>query len=209
MARKRSGKAVKKRPTKSRTKRSPSAPGKRSAARTAAAKSRSGRSAGAKTVAAKGRSEQSVAPKTIAARSASARSAATESAAATARSESLADGHRALRERIERERQTAIEQLRLLGISPHTHGEEPRGDADHPRDEGDQAQASERQDLGVLTRERLADRINRLSAALARLHDGTYGQCEVCGGPIEPPRLAVLPDVTTCLSCQRERERAS
>jgi RNA polymerase-binding transcription factor len=127
---------------------------------------------------------------------------------ATKRSRSEDRRQRKVRERIERDRQTAIEQLRALGISPSRdgHGE---ADADHPRDEGDQAQASERQDLGVMTRERLAERIKRLSAALDRLQDGTYGQCEICGNAIEPPRLDALPDVTTCLACQRERERAA
>ena len=115
---------------------------------------------------------------------------------------------RQVRERLERDRQAAIDQLRALGIAP---GSDRRAgaDADDPRDEGDQAQASERHDVGIMTRERLADRINRLSAALGRLHDGTYGQCEVCGNAIQPARLEASPDVTTCLACQRERERAA
>ena len=31
---------------------------------------------------------------------------------------------------------------------------------------------------------------------------GTYGQCEVCGGPIGDERLAAVPDATRCISCQ-------
>ena len=126
-------------------------------------------------------------------------------------SRSEARGSRAgkVRERIERERQASIEQLRRLGISLDTGRAAADGDGNRPSDEGDQAQASERLDLGMMTRERLADRINRLTAALERLHDGTYGRCEMCGHAIEPPRLEALPDATTCLSCQRERERAA
>ena len=111
------------------------------------------------------------------------------------------------RERIERARNEAIGQLRALGISPDTHNGKPRHEADQPRDEGDHAQASERQDLSFLTRERLADRINRLTAALQRLDEGTYGTCELCEQAIETSRLAALPEVTTCLECQRRRER--
>jgi DnaK suppressor protein len=116
---------------------------------------------------------------------------------------------RQVRARIEREREQAISQLRDLGISPQTKGETTRGTGDHPRDEGDQAQASERQDLGFMTRERIADRINRLTVALERIDDGTYGRCDVCGGDIEPPRLRALPEAVTCLACQRDQERVA
>ena len=115
---------------------------------------------------------------------------------------------REVRERLEGERQTAIEQLRALGIAPDSDRRNG-AEGDYPRDEGDHAQASERQDLSAKARERLAERINRLSAALERLANGTYGQCEMCGGEIEPPRLAALPVAMTCLACQRERERVA
>ena len=116
---------------------------------------------------------------------------------------------RQVRDRIARERDQAIAQLRDLGISPEASGETPRGPGDHPRDEGDQAQHSERQDLSFMTRERLADRINRLTLALERIEDGRYGKCDVCGGDIEPERLRALPEAVTCLSCQRDQERAA
>ena len=31
---------------------------------------------------------------------------------------------------------------------------------------------------------------------------GTYGSCEVCGGPIGQDRLAALPEATRCVACQ-------
>ena len=117
--------------------------------------------------------------------------------------------HQKARQRIERERDEAIGQLRDLGISADTPGIEHRSDADHPRDEGDQAQASERQDLSFMTRERLAERINRLTAALERIIEGTYGQCEMCGRDIERPRLEALPEAVRCLECQARIERAA
>ena len=116
---------------------------------------------------------------------------------------------RQVRERIEREREQAITQLRHLGISPETSGETLGVASDDARDEGDQAQLSERQDVGFMTRERLADRINRLTVALERIDDGRYGTCDICGGEIEAPRLRALPEAVTCLSCQRDQERAA
>ncbi len=40
-----------------------------------------------------------------------------------------------------------------------------------------------------------------VSAAFARIDDGTYGSCTSCGGPIAAGRLEVRPYVRTCLPC--------
>jgi DnaK suppressor protein len=111
--------------------------------------------------------------------------------------------------RIQRERDEAIGQLRELGISDDPASVARPGGADQPRDEGDHAQASERQDLSFMTRERLAARINRLTIALERVIDGTYGRCELCGRDIERPRLEALPEAVTCLDCQERNERVA
>jgi DnaK suppressor protein len=116
---------------------------------------------------------------------------------------------RQVRQRIEGEREEAIAQLRQLGISPESRGAGADVEVGHPRDEGDQAQASERQDISFMTRERLAERINRLTAALERVIDGTYGQCELCGRDIERTRLEALPEALHCLACQERIERAA
>lgn len=115
----------------------------------------------------------------------------------------------AARERIESERQAAIEQLRTLGISPDLADTTSRPGTDVVLDEGDAAQASERQDMNFMTRQRLAERINRLTAALERIQQGRYGICSVCGGAIEPGRLAAIPDSDVCLQCQERRERGA
>lgn len=113
-----------------------------------------------------------------------------------------------IRQRLEQERDRAIRRLRELGISPHLDDDAaPHAGTDTVRDEGDVAQASERQDVGFMTRERAAERVNQLSAALRRLHEGNYGRCERCGEPIEPARLAAIPEATTCRDCQEALER--
>src|SRR5438309_11791004 len=66
---------------------------------------------------------------------------------------------RKVRERIERERDEAVGQLRELGITPESGAAEPDAIGINARDEGDQAQASERQDISFMTRERVANRI--------------------------------------------------
>ncbi len=43
--------------------------------------------------------------------------------------------------------------------------------------------------------------LEAINAALARLHDGTYGVCELCGGHISAARLEVVPTTTRCVRC--------
>jgi DnaK suppressor protein len=51
-----------------------------------------------------------------------------------------------------------------------------------------------------------ARELNQVERALARLKQGTYGMCEVCGCKIPVERLNVLPYSTLCIKCQREAE---
>jgi RNA polymerase-binding protein DksA len=49
-------------------------------------------------------------------------------------------------------------------------------------------------------------KLREIEAALRRISDGTYGQCDHCGRGIHPIRLETLPTVTNCIDCQREEE---
>ena len=44
-------------------------------------------------------------------------------------------------------------------------------------------------------------RPHEISAALARLDDGTYGVCETCGQPIPLDRLRARPTARRCIAC--------
>ncbi len=48
--------------------------------------------------------------------------------------------------------------------------------------------------------------IQMIDEALARIGDGSYGVCEVCGQLIRKPRLLNLPFVKTCMECQTAME---
>ncbi|MBI2852819.1 MAG: TraR/DksA C4-type zinc finger protein [Chloroflexi bacterium] len=43
--------------------------------------------------------------------------------------------------------------------------------------------------------------------ALQKFEKGTYGSCDVCGQPIDPGRLEVLPQANLCLSCKAKQAR--
>ena len=48
--------------------------------------------------------------------------------------------------------------------------------------------------------------IQQIDEALARIQEGTYGICEMCGQLIRKPRLLNLPFVHTCMECQSAME---
>jgi DnaK suppressor protein len=58
---------------------------------------------------------------------------------------------------------------------------------------------------------RLTDRdqhaIREINAALARIDDGTYGQCAWCESEIKPERLRALPTAILCIDCATAREK--
>jgi RNA polymerase-binding transcription factor len=111
-----------------------------------------------------------------------------------------------LRRRIERERQAAAARLRQLGGQITL--EEIGTPAGSVWDEADHIQASEQREMGLMSRERLVERIERLSAALKRIEDGSYGTCVECAKSIGQARLRAIPEVATCVSCQEKLERA-
>lgn len=60
-------------------------------------------------------------------------------------------------------------------------------------------------ELGELKRQR--ERIVMIEKALSRIHDGTYGYCEVTGEKIGLKRLEIQPYATLCVEAQEMLER--
>ncbi|MCW5890973.1 MAG: TraR/DksA family transcriptional regulator [bacterium] len=46
-----------------------------------------------------------------------------------------------------------------------------------------------------------------IDRALARVEDGTYGECEGCENPIPIARLRAIPTARRCIECQEAEER--
>ena len=55
----------------------------------------------------------------------------------------------------------------------------------------------------------LEKKLASLDRALAIAAKGHYGYCEICGEAIDPERLAIVPQATTCVKCQVRLERGS
>jgi DnaK suppressor protein len=67
--------------------------------------------------------------------------------------------------------------------------------------------------VGRLTDIGVGDSLERVLArterAVAKLDDGSYGMCDVCGDPIPLGRLRALPDAVLCLRCAESHRRPS
>jgi DnaK suppressor protein len=50
------------------------------------------------------------------------------------------------------------------------------------------------------------EEVHHIQQALKRQADGRYGICDDCGQEIDPERLAVRPQATLCITCQRRVE---
>ncbi len=78
--------------------------------------------------------------------------------------------------------------------------------ADDEHDPEGQTIAYERAQLSALTTQ-ARSHLTEVDAALERVSAGTYGTCEVCGGPIDPARLDARPTARTCVAHVRPTRR--
>jgi DnaK suppressor protein len=50
------------------------------------------------------------------------------------------------------------------------------------------------------------DALDQIEAAIGRIDDGSYGQCETCGVKIPKSRLEAIPYAALCVQCASEQE---
>jgi len=50
------------------------------------------------------------------------------------------------------------------------------------------------------------DALDQIEAALQRIEDGSYGQCEECGEQIPKSRLEAIPYTAQCVRCASQQE---
>ncbi len=71
----------------------------------------------------------------------------------------------------------------------------------HSGDSAEQAQERENDEVVDAIGNETAQSIRDIQAALNRIEDGTYGQCEACGEDIGQGRLEAIPEATRCVNC--------
>lgn len=74
-------------------------------------------------------------------------------------------------------------------------------------DESDLTSSELEASMQMRLRNREALFLKKIDEALARIQDGSFGDCEDCGDSIEIKRLEARPTATLCVSCKEEQER--
>jgi len=101
-----------------------------------------------------------------------------------------------VRAALEAERTELLAELSGVGDKAGDHYDANFADSSQVTAERGEAEA-----LASKLRATLAD----VERALAKLDDGSYGQCEQCGQPIGDARLEAMPTARRCISCASKR----
>jgi DnaK suppressor protein len=109
--------------------------------------------------------------------------------------------------RLEHFRKLLLEELRQ-------HNEKVRGDQtaaldlvdDGVKDSVDMSLQDVNQELALRMGERESQAVAEIDEALRRIDDGSYGECERCGKPIDERRLEAMPTARFDAACQAEIE---
>ena len=95
-----------------------------------------------------------------------------------------------LRASLEEERDQLKSQLAEL---------DDEGDLSYDENFADSAQVAGQQGANRALAGQLSDNLAEVERALAKLDDGTYGQCEACGKEIAEARLEAMPATRFCI----------
>jgi DnaK suppressor protein len=72
----------------------------------------------------------------------------------------------------------------------------------------DSATATFERERDLTLSENLRALLSESERAIARIDEGTYGQCANCGGGIAKERLAAHPAAELCIECKKQEEHA-
>jgi DnaK suppressor protein len=109
----------------------------------------------------------------------------------------------AIRKELEERRDGVRERLAVLGKRPELGTAQGFGKR---IGDGTTEAVSRLTDIGV--GDSLERVLARTERAIAKLDDGSYGICDICGDPIPPGRMRALPDGVLCLRCAASERRA-
>jgi DnaK suppressor protein len=67
--------------------------------------------------------------------------------------------------------------------------------------------AHQQHQMTLAGQRRLEVQLETIRGALARVKEGTYGKCVLCGEPVAPERLEAAPETPFCAPCKERLER--
>jgi len=95
----------------------------------------------------------------------------------------------------------------LLSEAGKTVSEMTNGLRENYPDPNDRASLESDRNFELRIRDRERKLIIKMQEAIKRIDDGTFGLCELCGGPISEKRLMVRPVTTLCINCKTKQEK--
>ena len=60
-------------------------------------------------------------------------------------------------------------------------------------------------EMCLALKQRAESKARSLEIAIQKADEGDYGLCEICGQPIDPARLAILPHTKRCIQCAQKK----
>lgn len=106
-----------------------------------------------------------------------------------------------LRRRLETERESLLEELKITALVAG------RREGSLYGEQGELATEIVEVEKGLILEKHVRDQLAEVEHALDKFDQGTYGLCEICGQPIEPARLEALPHANLCLSCKARQAK--
>lgn len=105
---------------------------------------------------------------------------------------------------------TMLEEKRdeIVKKAKQTLSEDMMLDANDLPDEMDLASSEYLQSFTFRLRGREKSFLDKIEKALAKIEDGSFGNCEECGEEITVKRLEARPETTLCIRCKEDQERA-
>ena len=76
-----------------------------------------------------------------------------------------------------------------------------------PNDTGDRSEMDRETDTNISMAQRHATELEEIDAALGRIAEGNYGECEKCGGDIGAARLEAQLIARLCIECLERLEQ--
>jgi len=105
-----------------------------------------------------------------------------------------------IRAKLESEKQRLLVELEQLSEAGRPTEERREGSPFGKREE--EATESLELERMLALEQGIKAQLADIESALAKIEAGKYGRCEVCGKPIEPARLEVLPQARRCMNCK-------
>ncbi len=94
----------------------------------------------------------------------------------------------------------------ILDEAGRTRGTMNNSSDDALADPTDRATLESDRNFVLRMRDRERKLLSKIDEAFARIEDGSYGRCEMCGGEIGIERLKARPVTTLCIECKSEQE---